>query len=612
MIRSFLFVAAFCFQFVYAVSTPTRYTVNLTNTEANQLTVLVTPASTLKGEVFFRMPKIIPGTYSIYDFGRFVTDFTFETKSGKTASLQKVDDNTWKITGIENVLSLQYKVHDTWNAEDKSNWVFEPAGTNFEAGKNYVLNNHGVFGYFEGTTSDPVEVEVTRPTTFYGSTALNYTSEKNKDMYRIPNYHTLVDSPIMYCEPDTTILNIGNSKVLISVYNANKQVTSEYIANQIAPILDAIKIYLGGELPVDKYAFLLYLPSSFMSFGFGALEHNNSSFYFLPAFGGDYLGQMVKDVSAHEFFHIVTPLTFHSEEIHYFDYNNPKMSKHLWLYEGVTEYSAHLVQVRQGLISLDDFLTEMNDKINSAKNFNDTLPFTLLSQACLTTYKTQYLNVYQKGALIGMCLDLTLLHLSNGEMDLPKLLNKLSKEYGANKPFKDDELFEIMAKNSYPAVLDFLNNYVGGSKPLPFEQVFSYAGVEFSKGGMVDITDFGFDFEQAGYDEKTDKFYIISDADISPVGKAMGLKAGDIIQKIKDKELKMETVYEILLDLYQNTKPADPLSYEVARPLKNNKTKKIVLKGRVGTKAMSVEGGLSLIENPTDSQRKIMKAWTNQ
>ncbi|MCZ2442814.1 MAG: peptidase M61, partial [Flavobacteriales bacterium] len=333
---------------------------------------------------------------------------------------------------------------------------------------------------------------------------------------------------------------------------------------------------------------------------------------FLPAFGGDYLGQMVKDVSAHEFFHIVTPLTFHSEEIHYFDYNNPKMSKHLWLYEGVTEYSAHLVQVRQGLISLDDFLTEMNDKINSAKNFNDTLPFTLLSQACLTTYKTQYLNVYQKGALIGMCLDLTLLHLSNGEMDLPKLLNKLSKEYGANKPFKDDELFEIMAKNSYPAVLDFLNNYVGGSKPLPFEQVFSYAGVEFSKGGMVDITDFGFDFEQAGYDEKTDKFYIISDADISPVGKAMGLKAGDIIQKIKDKELKMETVYEILLDLYQNTKPADPLSYEVARPLKNNKTKKIVLKGRVGTKAMSVEGGLSLIENPTDSQRKIMKAWTNQ
>jgi predicted metalloprotease with PDZ domain len=47
----------------------------------------------------------------------------------------------------------------------------------------------------------------------------------------------------------------------------------------------------------------------------------------------------MKDVVSHEFFHIVTPLTIHSKEIHYFDYNSPKMSN-LWMYEGVTEYFA--------------------------------------------------------------------------------------------------------------------------------------------------------------------------------------------------------------------------------------------------------------------------------
>jgi predicted metalloprotease with PDZ domain len=49
------------------------------------------------------------------------------------------------------------------------------------------------------------------------------------------------------------------------------------------------------------------------------------------------LVKSMMDVVSHEFFHIVTPLSIHSKEIQYFDYN-PKMSEHLWMYEGVTEY----------------------------------------------------------------------------------------------------------------------------------------------------------------------------------------------------------------------------------------------------------------------------------
>lgn len=593
-----------------ATSHPTRYSINLNQVENDQLKVFVHPSSHLKGDVLFRMPKIIPGTYSIYDFGRFVSNFKVTSKPGKLSKIEKIDVNTWKIATVENVLSLEYIVDDTWDTDDKSNWVFEPAGTNFEAGKNFVLNNHGIFGYFEGTTSQPIEIEVLRPANFYGSTGLQYIRNDEKDVYKITDYHTLVDSPIMYCEPDTTVLKIGNTSVLVSVFNDNKTVTSAFISNQIEPILQAIKVYLGGELPVDKYAFILYLPTSFISFGFGALEHNNSSMYFLPAFGGDYLGQMVKDVSAHEFFHIVTPLTIHSEEIHYFDYNNPTMSKHLWLYEGVTEYSAHLVQVRHGLITLDQFLQVIQDKISTAKNFNDTLPFTVMSEGCLTTYKNQYLNVYQKGALIGMCLDLTLLHLSNGAMDLSVLLKKLSNEYGHNKPFKDDELFTVMAQHSFPAVLNFLETYVSGNKPLPLLQTLLFAGIEFSEGGMQEITDFGINFEYAGYDEKINRFYIISDADLSAVGKSMGLRSGDVIQKVNGKELSMDTALEVYLDLYTNAKPSDPMEYEISRPLKKDKFKKLVLKGRVGTQSVPYDGGLSLVSAPTVAQRNILRAWT--
>jgi predicted metalloprotease with PDZ domain len=48
--------------------------------------------------------------------------------------------------------------------------------------------------------------------------------------------------------------------------------------------------------------------------------------------------ELVKSMmDTHEFFHIVTH-SIHSKEIQDFDYNDPKMSEHLWMYEGVTEY----------------------------------------------------------------------------------------------------------------------------------------------------------------------------------------------------------------------------------------------------------------------------------
>lgn len=596
----------------FANGTPTRYEVNLNEVKNDELIVTVWPASSLTGDVLFRMPKIVPGTYSIYDFGRFVTSIEAITKSGKPTNVDKVDINTWKIKTIENIERIIYSVEDTWDTKDKSNWVFEPAGTNFEEGKNFVLNNQGVFGYFEGTTSQPLEITIIRPENFYGSSGLTFTQQKDRDIYQLPDYHTLIDSPIMYCVPDTTIIRVGNTLVLISVYNDNKSVTSAYISQQIEPILNGIKDYLGGKLPVDKYAFILYLPSTFTSFGFGALEHNNSSMYYLPAMGGDYLGQMVKDVSAHEFFHIVTPLTIHSEEIHYFDYNSPKMSKHLWLYEGVTEYSAHHVQVRNGQINMEQFLDVIQEKITGAASFNDTLPFTVMSEGCLDAYKNQYLNVYQKGALIAMCLDLKLIQLSNGAMDLPKLMKKLSLEFGHHKPFKDDELFDVITRLTYPEIGEFLKKHVGGNQPLPLEEYLMYAGIAYTAGGTQEITDFGLDFENAGYDEKTDRFYIISESDLSAVGKALGLRSGDVIQKINGKELKMETALELYLNLYMNSKPADSIEFEIGRPNKKGKLKKMILKGKVGTRTIQKEGGLASVESPSSDQLKIRKAWLGQ
>jgi predicted metalloprotease with PDZ domain len=581
------------------------YKVDLTAVKDDKIKVTLTPPKITTDEVIFRMPKMVPGTYKIYDFGRFVSDFNV---TGGTFT--RLDDNSWKITNASKVTSIEYWVQDTWDTDIKENKIFEPAGTEIEENKCFVLNNHGFFGYFEGMTTKAYEVDVTRPANFYASTGLNFTSKSNVDHFTTISYDQLVDSPIMYTAPDTTFIQVGNCRVLVSVYNAPGEVKSAKVAEWIGSILDAQQNFLGGKLPVNKYAFLIYVPSA-ISFGGGALEHNNSSMYFMPFYGEEYFQQIMKDVAAHEFFHIVTPLTLHSEEIHNFDFTNPKMSEHLWLYEGMTEYNAHLVQVRSGLITMEAYLDNIIEKLNYADTFNDTLPFTKMSKGCLGIYEDQYINVYQKGALINMCLDILIIKNSNKTKNLRWVIAQLSEKFGASRPFKDPQLFDEIEKLTYPEVRQFLDKYVAGPNRIPYKDILSIVGLELSMGGAREVVDPGFDVTHISYDQAQDKFYIMSDEYITDIGKKMKMMAGDLISKINGKELKLANVMEVLGGFYETAKSGDKIEFEVLRK-KGSKYKKVKIKGILGSTTMAFEKQLAPVQNPSEDQVEMRKFWINQ
>src|SRR5690606_31812764 len=187
------------------------------------------------------------------------------------------------------------------------------------------------------------------------------------------------------------------------------------------------------------------------------------------------------DVVSHEFFHILTPLNVHSNEIHYFDYNDPTMSQHLWMYEGVTEYFAHLFQVNQGLINDLLFYDRISSKIESSKNFDDTVPFTVLSQNILEEpYKSDYYNVYLKGALIGMALDIRLRELSDGKNGILDMMKELSQRFGKDRPFEDDALIPQIVEITHPEISEFFEMYVTGENPIPYDQFFEKVGLEIA------------------------------------------------------------------------------------------------------------------------------------
>ncbi|MBK5269597.1 MAG: peptidase M61, partial [Bacteroidia bacterium] len=301
------------------------------------------------------------------------------------------------------------------------------------------------------------------------------------DKFITESYNRIVDNPFMYCVPDTAFVKVGNSDVLISIYSPNKKVTAKFMAEKLDTLLQAQAKYLGGVLPVDKYAFLIYLFRKHgYSGGYGALEHSYSSMYYYPEQDQEKLWHTFVDFASHEFFHIITPLTIHSEEIQNFDFNKPKMSEHLWLYEGSTEYHSYMVQAKYGLITYDDLLKTFQKLIGySKKRYNDTLAFTTMSKYVLHEYESQFGNVYVKGALINLCLDIKLLQLSQGKYGIMNLIHDLSLKYGKQKAFKDDELFDEIQKLTYPEIGAYLKNCVGGGDPLPFKEVFEAIGVNY-------------------------------------------------------------------------------------------------------------------------------------
>jgi predicted metalloprotease with PDZ domain len=237
---------------------------------------------------------------------------------------------------------------------------------------------------------------------------------------------------------------------------------------------------LGGRFPVNNYAFLLVMSAHLKNGSYGALEHAQSSFYYLPEDSISVMGPIIRDVSAHEFFHIQTPLNLHSDEIGHFDFQNPQMSKHLWLYEGLTEYAAQHMQLQGGLITLPAFLERMTEKYRTSNfNFDNSIPFTKMSKGVLSKYKEEYGNVYQKGALIGLCLDLYLRSETEGRYGTQQLIRDLSARFGPEKSFADQALFDLILETTQvKGVEKFLRKYVSGNEKLPLASLLANVGCE--------------------------------------------------------------------------------------------------------------------------------------
>jgi predicted metalloprotease with PDZ domain len=599
-----------------AVSNPIETSIDLTKVTNDQVPVTINPGRFTVETVTYRLPKVVQGTYSISDFGKYVENLKAFDYNGNELTVNKIDTNSWTIANATNLDYLTYWVNDTFDVEVSGgiggDTPFSPAGTNIEP-DNYVLNLHGFIGYFDSLKNNQYKLDVTAPADFVRTSALQNVSEKTSDdgktittSYFAPRYFDITDNPMMYGNLDVETFQVGDIKIVLSVFSPNQTHTAKQIGETMKTMMQAQKAYLGDIDSTPRYDIYLYLSRGDADSpkGFGALEHHTSTVVVMPeGMPFEALAESMVDVVSHEFFHIVTPLSVHSEDVHYFDYNNPTFSKHLWMYEGVTEYFATLFQVDQGLVSEEEFYSKIMGKIQTASGMNDTMSFTIMSENVLDEpYASQYYNVYQKGALIGMCIDILMREESNGNRGILSLMKELSNKYGKNKPFEDDKLIAEITTMTYPSVGEFLNTHVVGDVPINYETFFAKVGLELGESKVETnlVQNNGALIFGANQDSGT--IYFNGLVTQNSFWNDNGVKPNDIIKSIDGEKVSLQTANQVFQKVFM-WQPGTAIEVVLDRD-----GEEVVIKTNVET---SYTIGRTLVPNPnaTDAQIALRNAW---
>ncbi|MGB5555683.1 MAG: peptidase M61 [Flavobacteriaceae bacterium] len=586
-------------------------TLDLNKVDNDKVLVEINPGAFTKESISFYIPKTVPGTYSEDNYGQYIEDLKAFDYNGALLPVSKLDDNTWTITNASKLDKVSYWVNDTFDSEGEvDDAVFSPAGTNILKGENFMLNLHGFVGYFEGLKEVPYQLNIKKPADLLATTSLVKKTEgvdANTDVFLATRYFDVIDNPVLYAKTNKETFVVNDIEVTLSVYSPNGLYTAASLKDRMEKMMGAQKSFLGDINGTKQYNILLYLSEmgDTDANGFGALEHHTSTVVVLPeVMDKAALEQTMVDVVSHEFFHIVTPLNVHSEEVQYFDFNDPKMSQHLWMYEGTTEYFANLFQIQQGLIDEAEFYNRIVGKINNAKTYDDAMSFTTMSKNILVEpYKKNYANVYEKGALINMALDISLRELSNGEKGVLWLMKELSKKYGDKNPFKDGQLIDEIVAMTYPEVRTFFDTHVIGNTPIDYEKYLAKVGLtmtsaEKQTGYFLDGEVPFIDVDQA----KDNAVFVRKGIELSTFYTDLGIQGGDVFKSINGTPINLDAIRPIIGQSFGWT-PETEIKLVVERD-----GKEIALAGKVGTPMLKYET-IVPVEGATETQLQLKEAW---
>ncbi len=428
------------------------------------------------------MPVWTPGSYLVREFARHVQDFAATNAAGQPLQWEKTNKNTWRV--VTNGAS-------EWRAIYRV-YANELSVRTSELNSSHAFwNNANILMYLEGHLKNPSTVRVLAPDVWKVATGLPAVLGQ-KNTFRAEDFDVLYDSPFEVSNFKTLVFNVKGIPHRI-VIDGEGNYDPERMRRDVQKIVETQVELMGGEIPYRDYTFILHVRAN----AGGGLEHANSTALGYPRFGfkierGDRATSAAPTLTAtperdyrgflslvsHEFFHLWNVKRIRPDALGPFDYTQENYTKLLWVAEGITDYYADLVLRRAGLITEGEFLTATARAIQTLQNTPGRLEQSVEESSFDTWIKyyrqdensiNSQISYYDKGAILGLLLDLEIRKRSNNGKSLDDVLRYLYTEFFKKKrnygPADFQKASELMAGSSLE---EFFSKFVRGKGELNY------------------------------------------------------------------------------------------------------------------------------------------------
>lgn len=530
-----------------------KFDISFTEPQAHYVEVKMHINENTKEFIDLKMPVWSPGSYLIREYPKNVEGFSANS-NGKPLHTEKVDKNTWRIkTEAAKSIEVNYRVY-----------AFEVSvRTSLVDASHAFLSPTGTFMYLKDKINLPSEVTI-HPYEGWSkiSTGLEPIKGKTNTFYA-PNFDILFDAPFEIGNQETfyfTAAGIEHEVAMVGEASYNEEILKRDITKIVEKETEIFK-----ENPNKRYVFIIHNYES----GRGGLEHLNSTVlaasrnsYNTRSSYIDFLGLV-----SHEYFHIWNIKRLRPENLGPFNYNAENYTTNLWISEGFTAYYDNLVLRKANLIDEKEYLRILASDINAVENRPGNRVQSL-KESSFDAWIKQYrpnensinttVTYYNKGALIGLLLDLEILHLTQAKAGLDEVMRGMYEQYykKEDRGFTEAE-FITMAEKIAGESLKHIFDYVEIAGSLDYNRYLNHAGLE--------VVDLNQDLQHATLGVNTsqeNERLIVSSVIAGTAAWEYGINAKDELISINGTRVSSSQAID---NIMRDKKPGDKLEVLISR-----------------------------------------------
>ncbi len=456
------------------------------------------------------LPAWIPGSYLMREFARNITAVYYQITDDSNENVEieraiKTDKNTWQLPKIKagQTVDVYYEVY-CYDLSVRTAYV----------------DQQRLYGNFtslalavDGQEQTPIQVRLMVPAAFFAdkqesrvllacgleSTHLRLDGQQCFAL-QANSYHELIDYPFEIAEQDKFDFIVQDNAhqtlphrfYLSGKHSANMGRLQQDVTHICQTYLDWL-----GDAPFNDYTFMTFASGQ----DYGGLEHINSTSLITPRRdlpsidepkvpSSDY--QRFLGLCSHEYFHAWWVKTVRPDVMLDVDLRREAFTPLLWVFEGFTSYIDDFMLQASGVIDKPSYLKLLAEQINRYYQ-TPGRAYQSVAESSFDAWIKLYRNdentgnagisYYNKGALVALCLDLTLLEKSNGRYRLFDVVKAFYNQATQNDNRRIGISSADMGKvvGQFMALTDwqeFERRYVNGVEELPIEALLTANGIK--------------------------------------------------------------------------------------------------------------------------------------